>query len=125
MLMPEVKEKHPTWFKLKLERRKLISELPSDVAVNVLMACWSFLETGETPDAVGKYRVLGFLPRLRRKLAAVRAAGKKWCYRRQTAEGITIRYRMVPYGTVRHRNRYRDRDRLIIYIAFSSIGRTY
>ncbi len=60
MIMPEVKEKHPTWFKLKLERRKLISELPSDVAVNVLMACWSFLETGEPPDDLSPLENIAF-----------------------------------------------------------------
>lgn len=60
MIVPEAKEKHPTWFKLKLERRKLISELPSDVAVNVLMACWSFLETGEIPDNLPPLEKIAF-----------------------------------------------------------------
>ena len=42
-----VKEKHPSWFKMKLERRELIKQLSPETAVNVLLACWDFLETGE------------------------------------------------------------------------------
>ena len=45
-----IKDKHPTWFKMKLERRQLIKQLPPETAVNVLLACWDYLETGETPD---------------------------------------------------------------------------
>lgn len=47
-----VKDKHPTWFKMKLERRQLIKQLPPETAVNVLMACWEYLETGETSDSL-------------------------------------------------------------------------
>lgn len=47
--MAEPKEKHPNWFKLKLERRELIKQLAPDTAVNVLLACWEYLETGEKP----------------------------------------------------------------------------
>ena len=36
--MAEVKEKHPTWFKMKIERRQLIKQLPAETAVNVLLA---------------------------------------------------------------------------------------
>ena len=48
--MAEVKEKHPTWFKMKIERRQLIKQLPAETAVSVLLACWDFLETGEIGD---------------------------------------------------------------------------
>jgi len=43
------KERHPNWFKLKLERRELIKQLSPDTAVNVLLACLEYLETGEKP----------------------------------------------------------------------------
>ena len=47
-----IKDKHPTWFKMKIERRQLIKQLPPETAVNVLLACWDYLETGETPDSL-------------------------------------------------------------------------
>ena len=47
--MAEIKEKHPSWFKMKLERRELIRQLSPETAVNVLLACWDYLETGEKP----------------------------------------------------------------------------
>lgn len=37
--MAEVKEKHPTWFKMKIERRQLVKQLEPTTAVNVLLAC--------------------------------------------------------------------------------------
>ena len=43
------KEKHPSWFKMKLERRELIRQLAPETAVNVLLACWDYLETEEKP----------------------------------------------------------------------------
>lgn len=45
--MAEIKEKHPSWFKMKLERRELVRQLSPETAVNVLLACWDYLETGE------------------------------------------------------------------------------
>lgn len=45
----KIKEKHPSWFKMKIERRELIRQLSPETAVNVLLACWDFLETGEKP----------------------------------------------------------------------------
>lgn len=47
--MADVKEKHPTWFKMKIERRQLVKQLEPKTAVNVLLACWDYLETGEYP----------------------------------------------------------------------------
>ena len=47
--MAKDKDKHPSWFKMKLERRELIKQLSPETAVNVLLACWDFLETGEKP----------------------------------------------------------------------------
>lgn len=63
--MAEVKEKHPTWFKMKIERRQLIKQLPAETAVNVLLACWDYLETGEFPStltAMEQIAVSAFFP---------------------------------------------------------------
>lgn len=50
--MAEVKEKHPNWFKMKIERRELVRQLSPETAVNVLLACWDYLETGEKPSGL-------------------------------------------------------------------------
>lgn len=43
------KEKHPSWFKLKDERRALLEKIPPETAVKVLLACFDYLETEELP----------------------------------------------------------------------------
>lgn len=48
--MAEIKERHPSWFKMKLERRELVRQLSPETAVNVLLACWDYLETYKKPD---------------------------------------------------------------------------
>lgn len=58
--MPEVKEKHPSWFKMKLERRELVRQLSPETAVNVLLACWDFLETGEKPAGLSPIENVAF-----------------------------------------------------------------
>lgn len=61
------KEKHPSWFKLKLERKQLVKQLPAENAVNVLLACWAYLETEEIPPTLNtfeKIAVSAFLPDL-------------------------------------------------------------
>lgn len=66
--MAEIKEKHPSWFKLKLERRALIRQLSPETAVKVLLACWDYLETGEKPQGLSDMEELGlaaFMPDLR------------------------------------------------------------
>lgn len=50
--MGDIKEKHPNWFKMKIERRELIRQLPPETAVNVLLACLDYLETGEKPSGL-------------------------------------------------------------------------
>ena len=63
--MPEIKDKHPTWFKMKIERRQLIKQLPAKTAVAVLLACWDYLETGEMPanlKAIEKIAFSAFFP---------------------------------------------------------------
>lgn len=65
--MRNSKGKHPSWFKLKTERRQLIKELPPESAVNVLLACLDFLEYGSFPQAMRpleKIAASAFLPDL-------------------------------------------------------------
>lgn len=65
--MRNSKGKHPSWFKLKTERRQLIKELPPESAVNVLLACLDFLEYGSFPKAmrpIEKIAASAFLPDL-------------------------------------------------------------
>lgn len=58
--MAEVKEKHPSWFKMKIERRELIRQLSPETAVNVLLACWDYLETGEKPTYLSPIENIAF-----------------------------------------------------------------
>lgn len=58
--MAEIKEKHPSWFKLKIERRQLIKQLPPETAVKVLLACWEYLETCEIPEALQPMETIAF-----------------------------------------------------------------
>lgn len=58
--MSDIKEKHPTWFKMKIERRQLIKQLPAETAVNVLLACWDYLETMEVPDTLSTMEQIAF-----------------------------------------------------------------
>lgn len=57
---PKIKEKHPNWFKMKLERRELIRQLSPETAVNVLLACWDYLETGEKPGGLSPIENVAF-----------------------------------------------------------------
>ena len=58
--MSDVKEKHPTWFKMKIERRQLVKQLEPKTAVNVLLACWDYLETGEYPTNLSALEQIAF-----------------------------------------------------------------
>ena len=58
--MSTSKEKHPSWFKMKLERRTMVRQLKPRVAVNVLLACWEFLETGEKPTGLSPIESIAF-----------------------------------------------------------------
>lgn len=58
--MAEIREKHPSWFKMKIERRELIRQLSPETAVNVLLACWDYLETGERPSALSPIESVAF-----------------------------------------------------------------
>lgn len=55
-----IQEKHPSWFKMKLERRELIRQLSPETAVNVLLACWDYLETGEKPGGLSPIESVAF-----------------------------------------------------------------
>ena len=54
------KDKHPSWFKMKIERQELIRQLSPETAVNVLLACWDFLETGENPGDLSPIENVAF-----------------------------------------------------------------
>ena len=56
----EKKEKHPGWFKMRLERRELIKQLSPETAVNVLLACWDYLETGEKSETLSPIEAVAF-----------------------------------------------------------------
>ena len=58
--MAEIKARHPNWFKMKLERRRLIEEIPAESAVNVLLACWDYLETMEVPEDLSPMEKIAF-----------------------------------------------------------------
>lgn len=58
--MSTSKEKHPSWFKMKLERRTMVKQLKPRIAVNVLLACWEFLETGEKPTGLSPIESIAF-----------------------------------------------------------------
>lgn len=58
--VPGIKEKHPNWFKMKIERRELIRQLAPETAVNVLLACWEYLETGERPKDLSPIESIAF-----------------------------------------------------------------
>ena len=58
--MAKDKDKHPSWFKMKLERRELVRQLSPETAVNVLLACWDFLETGEKPANLSPLESVAF-----------------------------------------------------------------
>lgn len=45
---------------MKLERRELVRQLAPDTAVNVLLACWEFLETGEKPTSLSPIESVAF-----------------------------------------------------------------
>lgn len=58
--MAPVKDKHPSWFKMKIERRQLVKQLPAETAVRVLLACWEYLETGEMPESLQPLEQVAF-----------------------------------------------------------------
>lgn len=58
--MAEIKKKHPSWFKMKIERRETIRQLPPETAVRVLLACLDYMETGEWPMYLSQIESVAF-----------------------------------------------------------------
>ncbi len=58
--MAEIKEKHPTWFKMRSERRQLVKELPAETTAKALLACWEYLETAEIPATLNPLERIAF-----------------------------------------------------------------
>lgn len=50
--------KAPSWFKLKVERRDVLQSVPPSVAINALMACFDYLDTGVAPDMGALERIV-------------------------------------------------------------------
>lgn len=76
-------DKHPTWFKLKIERRDLVQQLQPEEAVRVILACWHYLETSQRPEGLSPIEAVAFsafLPDIEEALAnyekRVNARGK-------------------------------------------------
>ena len=57
-------DKHPSWFKLKVERRELVKQLAPETAVNVLLACWDYLERPTGLSPIEDVALSAFLPDL-------------------------------------------------------------
>lgn len=103
---PSIKEKHPNWFKMKIERRELIRQLAPETAVNVLLACLEYLETGEKPNdlsPIANIAFATFIPDMEeawsRYLQRVSIGAKGG----RPGHAKTVRYRTIPYGAVRGR----------------------
>lgn len=61
------KELHPSWFKMRIERRELLQEVQAEKGLNAILACLDFLETGEKPqglDGTEKLVFAAFVPDL-------------------------------------------------------------
>ena len=50
-----MKERIQLGAKMKSERQRLIRQLPPETAVNIILACWDYLETGELPEELSPY----------------------------------------------------------------------
>lgn len=88
------KEKHPSWFKMKLERRELIRQLAPETAVNVLLACWDYLETGEKPGNLSPIENVAFAS----FMPDMEEAWSKYLQRITAKKGID-RYRSISNDT--------------------------
>lgn len=98
------KEKHPSWFKLKLERKQLVKQLPPESAVNVLLACWEYLETEEIPstlNAFEKIAVSAFLPDLEEAWAKYEQRVKNGAKGGAPKGNQNAKKLKQPYGSVR------------------------
>lgn len=100
--MAEIKEKHPTWFKMKSERRQLVKELPAETTAKVLLACWEYLETAEIPselDPMERIAFSAFFPDLEEawRLYEQRIKAKAAPNSGKNSSGI-VRYHTMSHG---------------------------
>lgn len=100
--MAEIKEKHPTWFKMRSERRQLVKELPAETTAKVLLACWDYLETAEIPselDPMERIAFSAFFPDLEEswRLYEQRIKAKNAPNSGKNSPGID-RYHTMPHG---------------------------
>lgn len=107
MSVAEVKEKHPSWFKMKLERRQMIRKLPPENAVNVLLACWDYLETEKLPENLSPFESIAasaFLPDLEEAWARyeqrvnARASSKIQAAKKRVVSHDIERYHSISCG---------------------------
>lgn len=97
--MTGTKEKHPSWFKLKTERRQLIKEMPPETAVTVLLACLDYLKIGSFPDSmrpIERIAASAFLPDLEEAWATYEKR-VKWGSK---GGRPPKKNHMVPYGSI-------------------------
>ena len=97
------KEKHPSWFKLKLERKQLVKQLPPESAVNVLLACWDYLESEEIPptlNAFEKIAVSAFLPDLEEAWSKYEQRVKNGAKGGAPKGNENARKQKQPYGSI-------------------------
>lgn len=106
--MTNTSERHPNWFKMKLERREMVRQLQPEIAVNVLMACWEYLETGERPTTMTPIETIvfsAFVPDLEeawsRYITRTSNGEKGGRPRRKNTSGTTENHMVSkkPYGT--------------------------
>lgn len=97
--MSDIKEKHPSWFKMKIERRQLIKQLPPETAVNVLLACYDYLETGEIPESLQPMERIAFSAFFPDMEEAWQRYEQRINARNKGASTDVIRYRSISYET--------------------------
>ena len=90
---------------MKLERRELVRQLAPETAVNVLLACWDFLESGEKPAGLSPIENVAFssfMPDMEeawgRYLTRISCGSKGGRPKDKKPYG-SIRPHTVPYGT--------------------------
>ena len=115
--MAKDKDKHPSWFKMKLERRELVRQLSPETAVNVLLACWDFLETGEKPanlSPIESVAFSAFMPdmeeawaRYVQRITARHGADRPISNDTEVEEETEVEVRSRLYKGIRERSRFR------------------
>lgn len=118
--MAEVKEKHPTWFKMKIERRQLIKQLPAETAVSVLLACWDFLETGEIPETLTPIEKIAFSAFFPDMEEAWRRYEQRVNARSNPASTEIVRYRSISHDVEEERNQtidYRRKEKRVYILS--------